>query len=264
MRQKLLFFDIDGTILPENGQPIPESTIRAIRTAQKNGHLAFINTGRPMCSIPKEIHTIGFDGYVCGCGTGIYLNGERVFHTHVPHDLCVTTVRMTRECRIPTLFESDSRDFVDSESPFFNETIQRLARRLSAQYLNQFSDEDLSSYTFDKILVYLSGPPEGERFLSFCRENFDIIHHFDNVYEMIQKGHSKATGIQWLLDRWGKSLEDCFAFGDSPNDLPMLTYVPNSIAMGNSVPSILPFCSYRTDDILADGICHAMEHFHLI
>ena len=35
MKQKIIFFDIDGTLLPENGMPIPESTkeASAIRAA---------------------------------------------------------------------------------------------------------------------------------------------------------------------------------------------------------------------------------------
>jgi predicted mannosyl-3-phosphoglycerate phosphatase (HAD superfamily) len=43
--KKLLFFDIDGTLW-DNRSRIPESTVRAIRRARENGHLAFINSGR--------------------------------------------------------------------------------------------------------------------------------------------------------------------------------------------------------------------------
>ena len=38
--------------------------------------------------------------------------------------------------------------------------------------------------------------------------------------------------------------------------------IPNSIAMGNSDPRILPYCSYKTTDILDDGIYNAII-FHL-
>ena len=44
--RKLLFFDIDGTILSEGEKRyVPDSAIRAIRELQANGHLCFINSG---------------------------------------------------------------------------------------------------------------------------------------------------------------------------------------------------------------------------
>ena len=52
--------------------------------------------------------------------------------------------------------------------------------------------------------------------------------------------------------------------GDSENDLDMLKAVKNSIAMGNARPSILPYCSYVTADILDDGIYHALQHYDII
>ena len=84
------------------------------------------------------------------------------------------------------------------------------------------------------------------------------------MYEMIQKGYSKATGIQFLCEYLGKSMEDCYVFGDSENDRAMLEAVPNSIAMGNAQESIKSACSYVTADIEEDGIYKAMKHFGLI
>ena len=44
--KKVLFFDIDGTLLSHRTLTIPESAKRAVRKAKENGHLIFINTGR--------------------------------------------------------------------------------------------------------------------------------------------------------------------------------------------------------------------------
>ena len=42
--RKLIFFDIDGTIVTEarDGRIIPDSTRTALRKLQQNGHLCFI------------------------------------------------------------------------------------------------------------------------------------------------------------------------------------------------------------------------------
>lgn len=53
MNRKLLFFDIDGTLLSENG--IPESTRKALAEARKRGCMLFVNTGRTKVSIPLQV-----------------------------------------------------------------------------------------------------------------------------------------------------------------------------------------------------------------
>ena len=53
MKPKIIFFDIDGTLLIENSRIIPESTRKSIKIAQQKGNLVFINTGRPKISLDK-------------------------------------------------------------------------------------------------------------------------------------------------------------------------------------------------------------------
>ena len=48
MKPNMIFFDIDGTLLSEKTFTVPDSAKEAIRKAQDNGHLVFINTGRPI------------------------------------------------------------------------------------------------------------------------------------------------------------------------------------------------------------------------
>ena len=67
MQRKLLFFDIDGTLKSDVTHEYPESTRRALALAKQNGHLLFINTGRPICNLDAELFQMGFDGFLCGC-----------------------------------------------------------------------------------------------------------------------------------------------------------------------------------------------------
>lgn len=73
----MLFFDIDGTLLDEKEGIVPESTVRALHQAKKNGHLLFLCTGRCKSIWPKDILEIGFDGVVGGCGTNIFYSWGR-------------------------------------------------------------------------------------------------------------------------------------------------------------------------------------------
>ena len=70
--KKIAFFDIDGTLTSEIDGSLPKSAINAIRHARTFGHLMFINTGRCFQNVEPRFRRIGFDGYVCGCGTNIF------------------------------------------------------------------------------------------------------------------------------------------------------------------------------------------------
>ena len=61
MSRKMLFFDIDGTLVAEGTHYLPQSAVNAIRKARENGHLVFINTGRTRFSIDDFLEEIGFD-----------------------------------------------------------------------------------------------------------------------------------------------------------------------------------------------------------
>ena len=75
---KLVFLDIDGTIINFNKE-ISESTIKAIKKAQANGHKVFICSGRMYGIIDDFIKDIGFDGYVASAGADFHQLRESAF-----------------------------------------------------------------------------------------------------------------------------------------------------------------------------------------
>ena len=56
--------------------------------------------------------------------------------------------------------------------------------------------------------------------------------------EISAAGVTKAT-LAWSARRDGRGPDDVVAFGDMPNDLPMLTWAGTSYAMANAHPSVL-------------------------
>ena len=61
--RKLLFFDIDKTLLTPYPWTVPDSAKQALKEARYNGHLLFINSGRTYTMIPEIIKEMGFDGF---------------------------------------------------------------------------------------------------------------------------------------------------------------------------------------------------------
>lgn len=262
MNSKLLFFDIDGTLAAEPSGIVPESTGRAISRARENGHQVFVNTGRTFCSISREIFNMNFDGYVCGCGTHIYYKGKKLLESAIPHDLCVKVVEFLRRRSVPVFYEADKAVFFDQTypNPWTQEAMGMFGTR-GRDIGDLLEDETL---TYDKFLVFLKGVEQAEEISKFLEEFFYCISRGDGVWEVTQKGYTKATGIDFMCRYLNADKEDCFAIGDSENDLDMMRAVPNSIAMGNAKEEILPYCSFVTKNLEDDGIEYALRHFGMI
>ena len=99
MEQKLLFFDIDGTLITEGTGKIPESTKKAIKMAKEEGHLLFVNTGRTRTSLPEKITSLNFDGYVCGCGTNIFFGDQELLSAKLSNELAPKWQRRCEDTR---------------------------------------------------------------------------------------------------------------------------------------------------------------------
>ena len=93
---------------------------------------------------------------------------------------------------------------------------------------------------------------------------YKAIDRGETGWEAVPAGCSKGKGIDMLRERLGVPFEDCYAFGDSNNDVTMLRHVRHSVAMGNSPEAVRAICSYVTARPGEDGIEKALRHFGLI
>lgn len=115
--KKIAFFDIDGTLTSEIDGSIPESAVYAIRAARANGNLMFINTGRCFQNVEQRFRDVGFDGFVCGCGTDIYCDGAEILHVAQTHETVMKLLLAAREWDIDILFESRKEVAFDLARP---------------------------------------------------------------------------------------------------------------------------------------------------
>jgi Cof subfamily protein (haloacid dehalogenase superfamily) len=262
MDTKILFFDIDGTIISNETHEISENTKNAIRQAKANGHLVFINTGRTLAGITPEIKEIGFDGYVCGCGTYIDYNGSKLLHERIPSELHKDLIGDFNEHQIEALLEG-------STHIYYND-------RLTEQHLLPPKDifQNLFEFTligwhdvetdFDKMCIRCEDPERYQMIYDKYKDTFEFIKRDAVFYEIIPANFSKATGIEYLIKHLGIPHENTYAFGDSTNDLSMLTYVKHSIGMGVSDQQVLDIVTFHTKNVEDNGIEYALKHFEII
>ncbi len=265
--RKLIFFDIDGTIVTENANHhiIPDSTRDALKRLQQKGHLCFINTGRALSEIDQPILDLAMDGFVCGCGTGIFYHNETLYHHTIPFDLGNQILQDLAACRLEWLLEG-THTLYYSTNPYTTriQNFQEEHRLLFPQAFSLKSPDDARNLAFDKFCICLRADSNLSYFMDKYKKNLDFIDRGNGFYEVVPCGCSKASGIQFLMKYFDIPREDTIAIGDSTNDLPMLEYAATSIAMGGSSQIVCNASDLVTDPILNDGLRNAFQQLDLI
>lgn len=260
MTRKIMFFDIDGTLLSEKTATIPESTILSFKRAKEKGHLLFINTGRPISTINQSIKDLQPDGYVCGCGTYIEYHGKKIFSTTLSGTRCNQIISDLEKHNVDGVLEG-------KDAVYFAPSIRHpFPISMKEVYINnKFNVRSFldTPVIFDKFAIWFDQQSNIDAFKKTISD-FEYIVRGNDFGEIVPLGCSKATGIQFLLDYFTIDQEDCYVFGDSMNDLSMLEYVKHAIVMGNGEPELFRHAYYVTKDIEEDGIFHALEHLQLI
>ncbi len=258
--KKILFFDIDGTLLIEEENRIPESTIEAIKLAKKKGHKIIINTGRPKVAIEQNIIDLQPDGYICGCGTYIETDGNVLFHNTLDNVRCLEIVSIVNKYKHKVLYEGRFALYFgeDKSHPLLEMCYDKFTKLNMPIYKDNHQD-----IIFDKFVI-LHNVGEDLSGIKAELNEFEFIDRAPDFKEIVPKGFTKATGIEFLINHFHSHLDNCYVFGDSNNDRPMLDYVKYSVVMGNASDNLKATAYFVTKDIEEDGIMYALEQLSLL
>lgn len=260
----IVFFDIDGTLVSEDeAHTVPQSAVNAIRAARGNGHLMYINTGRTIMNIEPELRQIGFDGYVCGCGTYIECGGKILLNRTVPKKTCREVARLIHECDMNPIYERSDLFFMDKRARGLGGFLE-LMERFKKQGKDISHDVSEADFGFDKLVAWYDEQSDIERFKRGIEAEFDFIDRGRGFCELAVRGYSKATGIEAVCGYHNIPVSDAISIGDSLNDLPMLLAVPNGVAMGGSADVLIEKAAFVTKPLYDGGIEYALRHFNLI
>ena len=261
MKQKILFFDVDGTIVTSDHR-IPPSAVEALSLAKQAGHITVVNTGRPFNHVEPQIKALPFSGFVCSCGGHIICDGKILYHNGFSHSESSYIRSVGKEIGLTMLFESEHGVSLDSSFyvPYPEHEIKRM-REFGVQLLENIDADD---FAFDKVCCWGAEGEKKEVLISELGARLDFIEREHGMLECVPKGQSKANGMEKMMCLLGFSPEDSFAFGDSNNDYPMMQMAGKSIAMGNAPDSLKASSDYVTDDVECDGLFNAMKHLDLL
>jgi Cof subfamily protein (haloacid dehalogenase superfamily) len=91
----------------------------------------------------------------------------------------------------------------------------------------------------------------------------EVTHAGLGFIEVLPPGVTKATGLAVALERYGVGFDEVLAFGDMPNDVPMLTAVQQvggrAVAVANAHPAVRAVAEGLTSGNDVDGVARYLE-----
>ncbi|MCE7004875.1 Cof-type HAD-IIB family hydrolase [Kibdelosporangium philippinense] len=81
------------------------------------------------------------------------------------------------------------------------------------------------------------------------------------LLEFSKKDVTKATGLAKAAEMFGIGRADIVAFGDMPNDIPMLEWAGHGVAMSNAHPDALAVADEVTAANSEDGVAQVLERW---
>ena len=254
---KVIFFDIDGTLLSHSTGTVPESTVRSLKKLQEKGIKVVVATGRDINEMKKlPITHLNFDGYLTLNGNICLDKDEKMFAgNEIDPGEVEILVQIFKAGKIPFVLIGENNRYINYVDDVVIET----------QNSTHGTIPDIGEYSGEKIYQCLAFVNDDtRRKLDDMLDQCAITSWNKTGIDIIARTGGKAAGIQKFLDHEGFRKSQTMAFGDGENDLSMLKYAGIGVAMGNGVENLRAAADYVTTDIDDNGIENALKHFNLI
>ena len=92
---------------------------------------------------------------------------------------------------------------------------------------------------------------------------FSVVRSQEYIFEIMPKGYTKATALKALSEKLGFTPAEVMAIGDAANDIEMLEFADNSVAMGNATDEVKALCRYETTTNDQAGVAQAIYDYVL-
>ncbi len=273
MAIKAILLDIDGTLTNSKKEITPE-TLTALKNAQDRGIRLVLASGRPAKGLSNYGDLLNMWMHH---GLFVCYNGARVIDCESKEVLVDVTIKpelvtavlehMKKFDVIPIVtygeymvVEDVYHCMVKNGDQEFN--VVQYESRMNNYRLMEC--EDLAKFTnfpVNKILTagdsdYLQAHWQEMR--EPFKDTLSCMFTSNFYYEYTSLGIDKGAALREAMAKLGIKPEECIAFGDAENDIPMLEYAGIGVAMGNAQDGVKAIADEITLSNEEDGIAHSL------
>jgi Cof subfamily protein (haloacid dehalogenase superfamily) len=255
---RLVATDLDGTVVRDDGT-ISRRTASTLQRVEAAGAQVVFVTGRPPRWMAEIAEQTGHTGLaVCANGALVYdLETEQVVERH---EMSLQIARDVMEALHAAL--PDVAFATESVEGFAHEPSYPLRYAVPSREVRDRGV--LLQAPIVKLLVR-HRTRDSDDLLAAAREVLgdlaEVTHSTDGpaLLEISAAGVSKATTLARLCEERGIGADEVVAFGDMPNDLPMLAWAGLPYAVANAHPSVLEAVERRAPSNDDDGVAVVLE-----
>lgn len=259
-----IFSDMDGTLLNSKGL-LAESNAELILSARIPMTLVSARAPIEMAPAFKALNLTG---------PQIAFNGGLIFRPNDHYDPLVAhpieaAAVTTLLTQIETHFPKVSLSFYDQQQWYtsridrgiqYEQALTEQAPKLVVT--DTAAAKDLTVFKLMMITFDLAEMNALNQYLVDLQvPGVSIQRSGDQYLEITSDLAKKSHGIQYLFDHAGLMPQDCAAFGDGHNDLPMFDAVETPIAMANAQPEVKQVAVYTTTSNDEDGVGRGIHDF---
>ncbi len=254
---KYIVLDLDGTMLMSNHK-VSEELKQLLIDLQNRGIKLVLCTGRninTMRHVAKEVNLYQHDTYI------ITNNGGTI-----------TQIKDGKEIKLKETFFT--KDQVSSLVKIVDgKTRNIMSFDIDNRYVNRFSRHNIKMMIrhrqiaklgvervankvlfIDKIDVINKHYQTVSEAVAEYDEHINVFRSVPTLIEMTPKGSTKGGALKTIIEKHNINLDEVIAFGDGENDITMLEYVPNSVAMGNAFDSVKEVANDECDTNDNNGV----------
>lgn len=263
MNQKIVFFDIDGTIYSFK-KGMPKDTKEAIKQLKKNGHIPVICTGRTRSMIYPEHLAPGFEHIIAGAGTYVEIEGKQTHLVEMEQKEAKKLIQKFIGYGFFPVAEGRDALYLGTDVTKLGSDNKEVVRIYQEKIGTRVLTVNHPDLRVSKVSALFTHDSDKEGMIQSVEKDYTVVDHNGNLLELIPKGTSKVKGIEIMIEQLDIPRENTYAFGDSFNDIDMLQYVQYGCAMGNSEEAIKKQTPFVTDDYDKGGIMNGLKKFGLI
>ena len=260
-RFRLVATDLDGTLL-RTDHTVGRRTRDALARVAAHGAVHVVATGRSAAWTRPVLDALGYRGLaVCGQGGQVYDAAARaqVFSVRLDHAAAAEAVR-----RIEAL--TGRLALAADQDGTHGAVVAAWGYRPDpAEGLDVVrAEQDSALWVAPLRKLYVQHPEWDDERLAAAAERaaghlVTVLRAGPGEIEILPLGVTKATGLAWVARRLGLCGDDAVAFGDMPNDVPMLAWAAHGVAMSGAHPDLLAAADAVAPSNDEDGVAAILE-----
>jgi Cof subfamily protein (haloacid dehalogenase superfamily) len=261
---KLVATDLDGTLLHTDGT-VTERTREVLDAVDALGVTVVFVTGRPIRWMEPLWHHVGDHGLaICSNGGIVYdVPGRSVLEARpIPRQIGLKVADLVRTAIPGSMFALEKTTGFGKEPTFLPRPEDSDKPELVIGPLEEIFDDSVVKL----LALHIDLAPDEY----WARVEQVVAGAVTTTWssvgalvEMSAAGVTKASTLERVCAERGIAAEDVVAFGDMPNDIPMLEWAGTSYAMANGHPTAIAAADHTAPRNDEDGVAQVLGELFL-